>query len=223
MSTGCPLESRRPSQAGRLTSDHAERDLPPMRCAAVFEKKDALPGAKLHPAVDDRDHFARAGEDGANVRSAVVAPFRSVLEPRRVLRHEPLEKFLEIASRRGIGVFHDDEAAARVPNENGDGACDDPTLADCGRDLIGEFVGALAFGRNDEMRGFDMQTHSARVAVETSGGNDLPNDREEDAKSKRNPSGANRRMVPKLGFAPVSWRGKSGLDRFPQPSLREDP
>ena len=70
-----------------------------MRRAAMLEKENALPGAELHPALCDRDHFARAGEDAADVRGAVVAAFRRVLELRRVLRHESLEKFLEIAPR----------------------------------------------------------------------------------------------------------------------------
>lgn len=52
------LEGHRPSQARRLTSDNAKRDLPPMRRAAMLEKENSLPGAELHPAVQDRDHLA---------------------------------------------------------------------------------------------------------------------------------------------------------------------
>ena len=45
--------------------------------------------------------------------------FRRMLEVRRVLRHEALEKLLEVAARGRIGVLHHDEAAARLPNEHG--------------------------------------------------------------------------------------------------------
>ena len=88
----------------------------------MFERKNTLPRPELHSAIRNRDHFARAREDGANVRSAVVTAFSRVLEVGRVLWDELLEKFLEIASRSWVGVLHDDEAATRMPNEHGDGA-----------------------------------------------------------------------------------------------------
>ena len=62
-----------------------------MRRAAVFEEEDPLPGAELHPALGDRDHLARPGEDGTNMRGAVVAAFRGMLEPGRVFRHQSLD------------------------------------------------------------------------------------------------------------------------------------
>jgi hypothetical protein len=49
-----------------------------------------------------------------------------VFKVRSVLRHQPLEKFLQIAPRRRIRVFHDNEAAARVPYEYGDGSGNHP-------------------------------------------------------------------------------------------------
>ena len=112
----------------------------------MLEKKNALPGAELHPAVGDRDYFARAGQDGTDVRSAVVAAFRGVLEIRGVLGHEALEKFLQIAPRGGIGVLHNDQAATGVPNENGDRAAFHPALSDKRGNAIGDFVGAFPLG-----------------------------------------------------------------------------
>jgi hypothetical protein len=114
-----------------------------MRRPAMFEKEDALPGAELQAAVGDRDHFARAGQDGTDVRSAVVGAFRGVFEVGGVLGHEALEKFLQVAPRGWIRVFHDDQAATGVPNEDGNGAGFHPALRDHRRDAIGDFVGAL--------------------------------------------------------------------------------
>jgi len=121
----------------------------------MFEEKNALPRAELQPACGDRDHFARARQDGTNVRSAVVAPLGGMLEPRRLLRHELLEEFLEVAPRGRVGIFHDNEAATGVPNEHGDGPVFDPALRHGGSNLVGEVVSAFAPGRDRETGGVD--------------------------------------------------------------------
>src|SRR5690242_12210506 len=86
--------------------------------AAMFEEKNALPRAELHLTIDNRDSFAGAREHHANVRGAVVAAFGGVNKIIRVLRHEALKKFLQVLSRDAIGIFHDNEAATGVLDEN---------------------------------------------------------------------------------------------------------
>ena len=149
------LEARRPSQAGRLTSTYAYGDLPPMRSVAVFEEENALPGAQLHPAFCDRNDFARASENGANVRRAVIATLGRVFEPGRILRHEPLEEFLQIAPRGWIGVFRDDEAATGVPNENRNRARLESASSHLCGDLLGDLVSPLAAGRDGKTGGMN--------------------------------------------------------------------
>ena len=65
----------------------------------MLEKKNALPGAELHFAIDDRDRFARTRQDHANVRGHVVRAFVIVLVV-RVFGNELLKKSLDIASGR---------------------------------------------------------------------------------------------------------------------------
>ena len=103
-------------------ADHADGDLARVRAAAVFEEKDALPGAEGHAAVDDRDDLAGAGECHADVARHIVGSLERVNEPRRVFRHEFFEKHLQVAARRRVGIFHDHEARAGVAHEDRDRA-----------------------------------------------------------------------------------------------------
>ena len=160
MSTGClagtdRLKAREPSQAGGLTSDNAERELSPVRGTAVLEEENALPGAELHAPVGNRDHLARAREDGANVRGAIVAAFRSVLEPWRVLRDQMFEKSLEITTGGGIRILHDDQAAARVPDENGDGPRGNSAGNNRGGHRLCNLIGSFTFRRDGEAGGME--------------------------------------------------------------------
>jgi hypothetical protein len=63
-----------------------------------------------------------------------------------IFGHQALEEFFQIASRRRIGIFHDDNAAAGVLNKNGDGSILDAALVDLRVNLGGDFVQALAVG-----------------------------------------------------------------------------
>ena len=128
----------------------------------MFEEEDALPGAKLHPATIERDHFTRAGQNRANVRGAVVAAFRGVFEPERVLRHELLEKFLKITPRTRVGILHDDETATRMPYEYRDRAGPDSTVCDRRRDLLRDFVGPLPASRDGKIPRVDAHRRRPR-------------------------------------------------------------
>ena len=120
-----------------------------MRRAAMLEKENALPRAELQVPVGDRDDLARAREDGANMRGAIVAAFRSMLELGRVLGHQMLEKSLEITPGGRVGIFHQNQAATRVPDEYGDDARRHATSADSRGYPISDLVGAFAVGHNN--------------------------------------------------------------------------
>lgn len=123
----------------------------------MFEEENALPSAQLHPVVGDRNDFARASEDGANVRGAIVAALGGVLEPGGVLGHEPFEEFLQIAPRGWIGVFHDDETATGMPNENRNRARLHPASGHLRSDLLGDLVRSFAARRNGKTPGVNAQ------------------------------------------------------------------
>jgi hypothetical protein len=145
-----------------------DRDLATVRRAAMFEKEDALPGAELHSPASYRDHFTRAGQDGTNVRGAVVGTFRGMFEIRSVLGHEALEKFLEIAACGWIGVFHNDQTATRVPNEKREGPGLHPALRDNCGDAVCNFVGAFPVRRNGEAGGVNWHSGEASLACRRS-------------------------------------------------------
>ena len=94
------------------------------------------------------------------MRGAVIATFGGVLEVRRVFRHKAFEEFLEIPPRGRVGVFHHDETAARMPNEDGDRARPDSARRDRGGHLGSDLAGSLAAGGDGEIRGMD--THRTR-------------------------------------------------------------
>ena len=80
------------------------------------------------------------------MRGTVVATFRGMFEVGRIFRHEALEKFLKITPRSRIGIFHDDETAARVPDEYDGETVLDAALADGSGNLMGQFVRSFAAG-----------------------------------------------------------------------------
>ena len=68
-----------------------------------------------------------------------------------IFRHEAVEKLFQIASRGGVGILHDDEAATGVLNKNRDCSVLDAALVDLRFNLIGDFVEALAVGAHFEL------------------------------------------------------------------------
>ena len=67
--------------------------------------------------------------------------------------HEPVQPGLEVAPRRGIGVFHHDEAATRVRAKDGEHAVAQAALAQDGRALVSDLMGARAVRRKVESGG----------------------------------------------------------------------
>ena len=121
----------------------------------MFEEKNSLPRPELHFSIDDRNHFARARQHHANMRSAVVGAFIIVFVV-CILRHKPFEKSFQIAPRRGSRILHDDEAATCVTHEHSRGAGFDFALRDNLLDLIGDFIRSFAARR-------DFKTFRVRV------------------------------------------------------------
>jgi hypothetical protein len=119
--------------------------------ASVLEEENALPRAELHLAIDNWHGLAGARQDHSDVRWHVVAAFRIVGEVLGVFRHEAIEKLFQIASRGGIGIFHDHDAATGVLNKNCDGSVLDAAFVDLRLHVIGDFVEALAVGADFEL------------------------------------------------------------------------
>jgi len=138
-----------------------------MRFAAVFEKKNALPGAQLHFAADNRHGFARAGEDHSNVCRHVVWPFVIVLVI-GIFGHKLFKKPFDVTARRRSRVFHHGQAATGVLNKNRDRSVAHARLVDLISYLIGELVSAFAIRFDFEVVVLDVHTTriaSARIAV----------------------------------------------------------
>ena len=85
-----------------------------------------------------------------------------MLEIVGVLRYQPIEKFFEIAPRRGISILHHDQAATGVLRENCNNAVFNFALADKRLDLVGDFLGAFSCCRNGEILDDDRHGLKAR-------------------------------------------------------------
>ena len=63
-----------------------------------------------------------------------------------VFGHKAIEELFQVASRGGVGIFHDDKAAAGVLNKNRDGSVSHSAVVDLRLHLIGDFVETFAVG-----------------------------------------------------------------------------
>ena len=126
----------------------------------MFEEKESLPSAKAHAVADDGDVFVDVGEAHADVRRHVVWALIGVDEIRSVLRNKMVEKVVEVGASRRVGVFHDDETATRVLDEDSAETIAYSCLSNNGLNLRGDFVGALASCREGEFSGVDV--HKSR-------------------------------------------------------------
>src|SRR5688500_2932711 len=115
-----------------------------MRGPAVFKEIDALPCAQEHASVGNRDGLGSSGEGHADVAGHVVGAFAGVLKPRGVFGYEAVEEFMEIVPCGGIGVFHDDETATGVADEDMDGALLNAAGFENTGDAIRDLNGAFA-------------------------------------------------------------------------------
>src|SRR5262249_61989183 len=84
-----------------------------MRGAAMFEKKNALPGSQLYSAFSDWYDFARAGQHHADRRWYIIAAFGAGGEVSGVLMHASRGKLFQIPSRAWGCIINYNDAAAR--------------------------------------------------------------------------------------------------------------
>ncbi len=82
-----------------------------------------------------------------------------------IFRHEAVEKLFQIASRGGVGIFHDDDAATGVLNKNGDCSVSHSAVVDLRLHLIGDFVETLAVGAHFELVVMHMHSRSRYFSV----------------------------------------------------------
>jgi hypothetical protein len=148
---------RRLRFAPYLFPNDREENLSPVRCAAMFEQKNALPGSELHFMIDNRHRLAGARQDHADMRWHVITAFGAVREIVRVLRHEPIEEFFQITSRSRIGILHDDHAATRVLNKHGRRPVSHTALVDLRLHIVRDLVQSLSVGANFKL--FVMNVH----------------------------------------------------------------
>jgi len=117
-----------------------------MRCNAVFEEKNSLPGPELHFSIHNRDRLARSRQNHADMRRHVIAAFRAVRKILGIFRHEAVEEFLEVAPRGWIGIFHNNRTATGVLNKDRDHPAAQTAFVDPSLDIISHFIRSLAIG-----------------------------------------------------------------------------
>ena len=128
----------------------------------MLEEKQSLPGAQHEPAFDDGNVLVDVGQDHPDVRGHVVRPLVGVDEVGGVLGHQVIEKRVEVGPRRGVGVFHDHEAATGVADEDGGDAVANAALGNDSLDLVRDLVGALPSRRDGESFAVDL-AHDVRT------------------------------------------------------------
>jgi hypothetical protein len=119
----------------------------------VLEHVNTLPRPERQPPVNHGNDLARAGQRHSQVRGGVVAAFRRVDVVAFVLRHQPLEEFVQIGPGAPVGVFIDDQTCARVLNENRGRTGPHAAFAHHARDFLRDFIGAFAASADRECLG----------------------------------------------------------------------
>lgn len=126
----------------------------------MLKEEKALPGPEGHLSIDNRDHFAGAGEDHTDMGRHVIGALGGVDEIGGILRDKVVEEVLEVRARTWIRIFHDHQTGAGVLDEDGHRACFDPGLGNDGRDLSGNLVGS--FPRSADREAGRMICHDSR-------------------------------------------------------------
>ena len=135
----------------QLFANGGDEHSSPVRRAAMFKKEDALPRAQLHFALHNRHRLAGASQHHSDVRWHVIAAFRIVREIFGIFRYQALEEFLQIVSRSGISIFHDDDAAARMLNKNRADPVLDVQFVDLRLHFVSDLVKAFAVRAHFEL------------------------------------------------------------------------
>lgn len=99
-------------------SDDADHDGTRVRRAPVLKEENALPCAQGEMALHDRNDLTGARQRHAQVAGHVVRAFVGMDEPGCVFGNEPVKEAMQICASGWIGIFINDEAAARVLDKN---------------------------------------------------------------------------------------------------------
>lgn len=118
----------------------------------VLKKKESLPGAECHLPIHHRDHFACPGESHANMRGHVIRPLVSVHKVRSVLGNEMIKKGMQVGPRARIGILHDDQTCAGVPDKDGCCSRRNSRFSNDVLNLAGDLVSSFS-GRADGKAG----------------------------------------------------------------------
>jgi hypothetical protein len=153
------VADRGPASARPATesfADYRDRNLPPVRGATVLEQEDTLPGSKPHFAVDNRDGLARSRQHHSDVRRHVIAAFRPVSKVISIFRHQAIEEFLQVTSRRRIGVLHNNDAATGMLHKDSHCPVSYSAPVDLRLQIISDFVESPTFSAKFELVMMDM-------------------------------------------------------------------
>jgi len=112
----------------------------------MFEQENALPCAELHFSIDYRHGFTGARQYHADMRWHIIAALGAVREVMSIFRDEPIEELFQVAARGRIGIFHDDNAATGVLNENSYRPRLHSRAFDLRLHFVGDFVKTLGVG-----------------------------------------------------------------------------
>lgn len=147
---------------GARSSNHGQHDVPAVSGAAVFPKKYSLPGPEQQAPVRKRHRLTGTRKRHLDVTRHVVGTFCRMFEFRVAFRNQSIEPPFEIATRGGIGVFHDQQRATRVLAKNRDYAAREAARSHMLRDQRGDLVHTLA--ARSELNRFLIDGHDLGVS-----------------------------------------------------------
>ena len=127
----------------RLLTDRVQRNVPPVRVAAVFENVDALPRAEGEISEVDGDRQLCLRERGANMSGHVVGAFGCVSVEGVVFGDEAAEETFEIAHHVGVSVFLNRQGSRSVLDENSEQTRGEIKIAEPTLHLPRDFVKPL--------------------------------------------------------------------------------
>jgi hypothetical protein len=102
----------------RLFADKMQHDVAGVTLRAVFPQINPLPRSQRELSGADGKVQIHRRQCRADVRGHVVVAFRRVDKQRVAVRHEPLEKRLQIAAHIRVGIFLDEQRSRRVLQMN---------------------------------------------------------------------------------------------------------
>jgi len=85
----------------------------------MLKEKNPLPGSQREASLVNWNHLAGPRERHPKMTWAVIGAFVSVNQKREIFGNEMIEERMEVSSRLGISIFHDDETRTGVTHKNG--------------------------------------------------------------------------------------------------------